>query len=422
MPVLALGISYRRAPVELLERLAVAEDEEPKAYRRLTQLEAVSEAVLLSTCNRVEVFAEVPRYHQGFQDLKRFLSEQGEVPVEELAEPLYSHYEDDAAEHVFNVASGLDSMVLGEPQILSQVRAAYRRAGEEDAVGPVLGALFRHAVRVGRRVRAETAVGASPAAFVDAGAVLAAEHLGTLEGRSALVVGTGAMAELSVQALRRRGVGHITVLGRRQEAARRLAQRTGTRHGDLGELVPSLAAADVVVSSTAATGTVITADAVARAMEGRDRPLFLLDLAVPRDVDPEAGRVARVRVAGIGDLEGVLVRARAGAEPEVARARAIVAEETRRYAGRRREAKLAPVIEALHARGDAVRAEELRRMSRRLAGLSEREREAVEALTRGIVRTLLHDPVIRLKEATARGGGDGHARALAELFGLDVDD
>src|SRR5919106_3878679 len=191
MPILCLGISYRHAPVELLERLAVGDDEYPKAYRHLTSMDSVREGVILSTCNRVEVYAEVEGYHQGFQDLKRFLSESREVDVDAFAEPLYAHYEDHAAEHVFSVAAGLDSMVLGEPQILAQVRAALRTAEAEEATGPSVSALFRHAVRAGRRVRAETGIGASPAAFVEAGAGLAAEHLGGLEGRSGGGVGAG---------------------------------------------------------------------------------------------------------------------------------------------------------------------------------------------------------------------------------------
>ncbi|HXF57102.1 MAG TPA: glutamyl-tRNA reductase, partial [Actinomycetota bacterium] len=227
MPILALGVSYRRAPVELLDRLAFGADDYPKAYRQLLDLEAVREGVILSTCNRVEVFAEVSSYHAGFLDLKRFLAESRSVPPEEFAEPLYSHYEDDAAEHLFSVAAGIDSMVVGEPQILGQVRDAYRRAQEEGAVGPFLSALFRSAIRAGRRARAETAIAASPAAFVEAGAELAARALGGLAGRSAVVVGAGAMATLAARHLRSLGVGRIRVVNRSPDRARRLAAQAG---------------------------------------------------------------------------------------------------------------------------------------------------------------------------------------------------
>jgi glutamyl-tRNA reductase len=417
MPILCLGVSYLHAPVELLERLAFADEEYAKAYDRLGGLESVREAVLLSTCNRVEVYAEVEGYHQGFQDLKRFVAESREVDVEDFAEPLYSHYEDQAAEHLFSVAAGLDSMVLGETQILAQVRAAFRRAEAEGATGPAVSTLFRQAVRAGRRVRAETGIGASPAAFVEAGSTLAAQHLSGLEGRSALVVGAGTMAELAVEALRARGIRDVLVLGRRPRRAQRLAARTGARHGGLDDLEAALAAADLVVSSTGATGTVVSARAVRGGVAG-GRRLFLLDLAVPRDVEPAAADVPGVAVADIDDLRGVLADSRTTGADEVEIARAVVAEESRRYTVARRAARVAPLIEALHARGEHVRAAELRRIAARLQGLSEREREAVEALSRGIVRTLLHDPVIRLKDLAGRGLEEPHAEALIELFDL----
>src|SRR6266542_748303 len=194
MPVLALGVSYRRASVELLERLAFVEEDYPKAYRRLKELPSVREAVVLSTCNRTEVYAEVATYHAGFLDLKRFIAESREVAPEEFAEPLYSHYEDDAAGHLFRVASGLDSMVLGEQQILGQVRDAYRLANAEGATGSMLSSLFRDAVRTGKLVRVQTLIGASPTAFLETGAMLAVEVLGSLEGRAVAVVGAGGMA------------------------------------------------------------------------------------------------------------------------------------------------------------------------------------------------------------------------------------
>ena len=419
MPVLALGISHRHAPVDLLERLAFGEDDYAKAYQRLRQLDSVEEGVILSTCNRVEVYAEVSLYHQGFQDVKLFLAESREVAAEEFASPLYSHYEDDAAEHLFSVAAGLDSMVLGEPQILAQVRAAFRRAESEGATGPALGALFNQAVRAGRRVRAETRIGASPSAFVEAGAALAERFLGGLEGRAVTLVGAGAMAGLAIEVLRREGVGEILILGRRPERAARLAARTGASSGSIDDLDAGLSRADLVVSSTAATATVVHPAAVG---ERGERPLFVLDLAVPRDVDPAVGELPGVRLCDIDGLRAEVGSLRDRAGTEIDDAEAIVRQEAQRYAGRRRQARVAPLIEALHARGEAVRAEELRKISRRLGTLSDREREAVDALTRRIVRRLLHHPVVRLKDLTGRGLEDPHAQALADLFDLDLPD
>jgi glutamyl-tRNA reductase len=421
MPVLALGVSYRRAPVELLERLAIPEEEEPKAYRRLEGLDGIRASVVLSTCNRVEVYAEVPLYHQGFQDLKRFLTEHTEVPAEELAEPLYSHYEDDAAGHLFSVAAGIDSMVLGEPQILAQVRAAVRRSEEEGAAGAALTDLFRRAVRAGRRVRAETGVGASPAAFVEAGADLAAEYLGGLNGRSVLVVGAGEMGSLAARTLRARGVGDVVVLSRRPERAEALARRIEGRSGRLEDLESFLAEPDLVVTSTGASRTVISEEAVRRSRP-KGSPRFVLDLAVPRDVEPGARRLPGVALADIDDLREAVSLRRGDVADEVRTAREIVAEETRRYAVARRTARLAPLIEALHSRGEEIRAEEVRRLGARLAALPDREREAVEALTRRIVRRLLHDPVVRLKDLSGRGAAEPTARTVAELFGIELDE
>ena len=421
MPVLALGVSYRRAPVELLERLAIPEEEEPKAYRRLEGLDGIGGSVVLSTCNRVEVYAEVPLYHQGFQDLKRFLTEHTEVPVDELVEPLYAHYEDHAAEHLFSVAAGLDSMVLGEPQILAQVRAAVRRAEAEDVAGPALADLFRRAVRTGRRVRAETGVGASPAAFVEAGADLAAEYLGGLNGRSVLLVGAGEMGSLAARTLRARGVGDVTVLSRRPERAEALARRIQGRSGRLEDLESFLAEPDVVVTSTGASRTVIGVEAIRRSRPNGEAR-FLLDLAVPRDVEPGARRLPGVALADIDDLREVVARRRGDVTDEVRTAREIVAEETRRYAVARRTARLAPLIEALHARGEEIRAEEVRRLGVRLEALPERDREAIEMVTRRIVRRLLHDPVVRLKDLSGRGAGEPTARTVAELFGIELDE
>lgn len=423
MPVLALGVSFRRAPVELLERLSFPQEDLPKAYHHLASLEAVEEAVILSTCNRVEVYAGVPRYHQGFLDLKRFLSESRDVPADQFAEPLYAHYEDDAAEHVFSVAAGIDSMVLGEPQIQSQVRQALRWAQGERAAGPILTTLYREALRVGRRARRETGIESSPAAFVEAGATLASAHLGGLNGRSVLVIGAGEMSALAIRALRDRGVGSVTILNRTPERAARLARRSGgTAHEGMGRLEAELSRADLVVSSTGATGLVLPEELVGRAISARRRPLFLLDLAVPRDVDPAAGELPGVRVADIDDLREGLSERRDELRAEVDRVRAIVAQETERFGRRQREARLAPLIKALHRRGDEIRAREIRRLASRLRGLSDRDRRAVEALAAGVVAKLLHDPVVRLKEGAGTAEGEAHARALAELFDLDVED
>jgi len=415
MAVLAIGISHRGADVGLLERLSFGDDDFPKAYRRAADDDAVREAVVVSTCNRVEVYGLVDSYHAGFLSLKRLLCETRGVGADELAEPLYSHYEDGAVEHLFSVAAGLDSMVLGEPQILSQVRAAQRRATAEGAAAHELTALFHAAARTGRRARAETGIGAAPDAFVDAGASLAEQALGRLSDARAVVVGAGHMAALAAKHLRSRGVADLTILNRSAERASSLAERTGARAGSLSDLRSVLAAADLVVSSTGSTGVVLSADDVG-ARDGR--PLFILDLAVPRDVDPAMGEVAGVTLVDLTGLRQTLEARNAGVV-DVDLARQVVAEEVKRFVVRRRSEHLAPVIVALRRRGEEVVAGELERYRGQLADLTPDERQAVEALARSVVSKLLHDPIVELKERAGAGVERAHARLIAELFGID---
>ncbi|MGZ8599114.1 MAG: glutamyl-tRNA reductase [Actinomycetota bacterium] len=415
MAILALGVSHRRATVELLERLAFTEDDLAKAYRRAADDPAIEEAVILSTCNRVELYGKVPNYHAGFQALKRLLCESREITPEEIAEPVYSHFELEAAEHAFSVASGLDSMVLGEPQILSQVRDALKRANAEDAAGPALTALFHAASRTGRRVRSETSVGAAPDALIGAGVDLAEEEVGSLAGRPAVVVGAGQMSALAVKHLRARGVGPIRVLNRSLERARALAERTGAELGDLDQLPAATTRADLLVSATGAAGIVVHPSA----LEGRDRPLFVLDLAVPRDVDPAAGGLPNVRLVDIEGLKETLTVRAAETAEDIRRAHEIVGEEVHRFALRRRSERLAPLILALRERGEEVVAAEITRFRSELASLTPDEREAVAGLARGIVAKLLHEPIVRLKELSAPGTQDQHAKLLADLFGVE---
>ncbi|MEA2579319.1 MAG: glutamyl-tRNA reductase [Actinomycetota bacterium] len=421
MAVLTLGVSFRRAPIDLLERLAFTDDDLTKAYRLAQDIDGIDEAVILSTCNRVEVYANVPGYHAGFMALKRLLTEARGVHPDDIAEPLYSHWEQDAADHLFAVTSGLDSMVLGETQIGTQVREALKRSEQEATAGPALTALFHSATRTGRRVRTETTVGAAPDAFVALATDIATDAIGTdLAGKNVVVVGAGQMAALAVKHLRGRGVGPVRILNRSLEHARSLAERTNAEHGDLDMLPTAMANADIVVSATGAAGVVVSADAVRRAVAGRKaRPLVLVDLAVPRDVEPGAADLDGVTVVDVLSLRERLADHDEATADEIGRAHEIVAEEVHRYVVRRRSDALAPLIRAIRARGDEIMATELDRYAGRLAALDPDERAAVDALARGIVAKLLHDPIVELKERSEPGTDGVHARLLAELLGID---
>ena len=419
MGILGLGISFRRAPVDLLERVAFTDDDLTKAYRFALDQPGVEEAVILSTCNRVEVYGAVASYHAGFLGLKRVLVETRGVAADELADPLYSHWERDAAEHLFSVAAGLDSMVLGETQIHAQVRESLRRSTAEDAAGVALTGVFHAASRAGRRVRQETSLGAAPDAFVALGTDLAADALGDLDGREVIVIGAGQMAALAVKHLHRRGVGPIRILNRSLEHARALAERTNAEHGDLDALPAALETADLVVSATGAAGPVVTSGAVAAAMTRRaERPLVLVDLAVPRDVDPDAGLVPGVTVFDIAALRDRIASHSPETADDIARARDLIGEEVRRWVSRRRGGDLAPVIKALRQHGESVIQAELERVRSRLTNLDADERSAVEALVRGVAAKLLHDPIVGLKERIEPANEREVALLLAQLLGL----
>ncbi len=411
MAILSLGVSYRSAPVELLEQLGFAQEDLQKAYDHLTRLPSVDGAVILSTCNRVEIVAEVESYHAGFQELKGFLAESRELAPEAFAEPLYSHYEEQAAEHLFDVAAGIDSMVTGEPQILTQVRAAIRDAKGEGAAGPQLESLFRHAVRAGRRARAETGIAAAPGAFIEAGLALAERALGDLATADVLVLGAGQMSALAAQALQERGAERVHVLNRNLDHAETLVRRTGGSAENLAQLPGALARADLVVSSTGASGSIVDLAAAEAAVAARaGRPLFFLDLAVPRDVEAAVGDLPGVEVANVDDL-GRSVGG--GDEGEITKARAVIEEEVANFAAWRRNAALAPLITALHERGDQIRRAELRRVAGKLRDLSPEQLEAVEGALRGAVNKLLHEPMVRAKR------DESQADALRALFGLE---
>ncbi len=416
MAVLALGLSFRRAPIDLLERLAFTDDDLAKAYRRVQDVDDVEEAVVLSTCNRVELYGVVPSYHAGFLTMKRLLAETRGVAEADIPDGLYAHWERDAVEHLFSVAGGLDSMVLGETQIQSQVREALRLAEGEGAAGSRMRALFHAASRAGRRIRQETSLGAAPDAFVERAATLAEEVLGDLSGRSVVVIGAGTMASLGVKHLRRRGVGQIRILNRSLPHARSLAERNRAEPGDLDSLPDALRGADLVLSATGATGAVVRTEQVRAARSGHASPLVLLDLAVPRDVESGAGALPGVTLF---DADALRDRGSAEEDATIERARGIVAEEVRRFVVRRRGDELSPVIRAIRRRGDAVLKSELARHASRLADLTPDEIAAVEALARGIVAKLLHDPIVALKERTEPGSERTHAALLVELLGLD---
>jgi glutamyl-tRNA reductase len=424
MPVFVVGLNHRTAPLDLLERLAIDPERLPKALALLLEREHVKECAILSTCNRVEVYAAIDRFHDGGDAVRAFLTDFHGICSRELADYLYAYYEDRAVQHLFAVTAGIDSMVVGEVQILGQVREAFQAAQAERTAGPVLHALFTQALRVGRRARHETAIGQGLASTLSVSLAVAQGQLGSLAGRSALIVGAGKMARLAAQTLRQAGAAELVIANRTPAHGSALAAEFRGRSVPLKAIDRELAAVDLVVASTAAMSPTVTLDAVGRGLGRRQagRPLVVLDLGVPRDVEPEVRSLRGVVLADLDALRAVLETEDDGPRREVERVRELIAEETAGFMSGQRSAKLTPTIRALRARAEQVRQHELARAGMRLAGLDPAQREAVDQVTRGLVNKLLHDPIVRGKALAGGANGEMYAGILRQLYALDEGD
>jgi len=416
--VVVVGLSHRSAPVSLLERVSIGPDEVAVSVVRAATSPHVAEAVVLSTCNRVEVYADVRAFHAGVGELTALLAERAGTSLEELSPRLYVHFEDRAVQHLFQVVTGLDSMVVGEGQILGQVREAYATARRADTTGRRLDELMQQALRVGKRVHAETGIDQSGSALVSGGLDVAAGVLGPLAGLRAMVVGAGAMSALVSASLVRAGVSDLVVANRGAQRAGELAGKVGARAVGLSELAAELAAVDLVVSCTGSAGFVLGADLLARAQGARGgRALVLVDLALPRDVDPAARDLPGVTVVDLEDLSATLDGNSHTAQVEAVRS--IVAQEVAGYLAAGQAARVAPTVVALRTMADEVVAAELARFDARRADLDPAVRHEVERTVRRVVDKLLHAPTVRVKELAAEPAGLAYAEALHALFDLD---
>ena len=428
MSVLVVGLSHKSASLATLERAAVSGDTLGKLLKDVAHLPDIAEAFVISTCNRVEVYAEVDRFHGGVTGICELLARYSGIPADELTGSLYVLYADGAIQHLLAVASGLDSMVVGEGQILGQVRTAVKMAGDHGTLGRSLRDLGRLALRAGKRARAETGIDRLGVSLVSVGIELAAAGLNRppnqqslLAGCNVLVVGAGAMSGLAVATAARSGADRIVVANRTPARAERLAASVGGDVADLTGLPEAIAAADLVISCTGAGRLVITESVVRAAVSGREgaRPLVLLDLAMPRDVDPRAASIPGVRVIGMEELRGS-GDAAVGAD-EVATVRAIVEEEFAAYALAVRADRVTPTVVALRAKAATVVDAELARLTGRLSEdrLSGRALEEIAQTVQRVVDKLLHAPTVRVKELASSPGGEEYAAALRVLFDLD---
>ena len=420
MSVVVIGLNHRTAPLELLERMSVADGQLPKALHDLRTREHISEALVLSTCNRTEVYAVAERFHGAYSDIRSFLAEHSFLPPEDFSDHLYVHYDSAAAAHLFSVTAGLDSAVLGETEIQGQVKVAWERARAEGAAGPALNLLLRHALAGGKRARTETAIGRNIASVSQAAVAMAGERLGGLAGKTVLVLGAGDMGEGMAVGLAGAGVAGVLVANRTQAKAMALASRIGGQPVALVDVPDRVADVDLLLTSTGSQAPIIERPDLEPVMAGRSqRPLLIVDIAVPRDVDPAVADIDGVTLLDMDDIRrfaaaGVVERRR-----EVAAVEAILNDELERYVMATSAREVAPMIVALRERAEAVRQAEVERFRARLDTLDPGQAELVDAVTKGLVSKLLHEPTVVLKDAAGSPRGDRLVAALRELFEIE---
>ena len=420
MHIISIGLNHTSAPVQMRERLAFNEEQIRYALSRFScgPFEStLSEIVIVSTCNRVELYAASD--HLAYADLEAFLSAARGVPVEEFHADLYRYADLDAARHLFDVAAGLDSLVIGEPQILGQITRALELARGQNAAGATLNRLFQAAIHAGKRARAETAISRNPASVSSLAASVAGKTLGRLQTACVVVLGAGEMAELTVEALRKRGAERILVINRTLERAQALAERWGAESATFESLQQAMLKADILIASTGAPHIVVDADLVGAVMQAREvRPLVLIDIAVPRDIDPETASIPYVKLFDIDSLNSQLEDSLTRRMDEIPLVKQILVEELLAFELYLRSIDMLPIIADIRQRAETIRTAELAKTLRRLPHLTAAERERIEAMTHAIVRKILDHPTRLLRAEAASHRAPEYAALARVLFNL----
>jgi len=421
--VVVLGLSHRSAPMALLEAAALDQVGAAALASVVCGGQNVSEAVVLATCNRVEIYAVAETFHGAVKEISDALAAASGVPLAVLREHLYVHYEDRAIAHVFSLACGMDSMAIGEGQILGQLRVALRAAQKREQAGATLNTLFQQALRVGKRAHAETGIDSVSVSMVEAGLRHSASVRGPLAETRVLVVGAGSMSSLAATTISRLGSAELVIINRTPAKAEHLAAATGGRALPLQDLELALSQADLVISCTGAVGHVITAEILSAATEARvGGPQVLIDLALPRDVAPDVADLPGVHVVGLAEL-GEALAADTTTAPHVKAVRDLVVAEVAAYLAYRRAHEVAPTVVALRSRAADVVAAELSRLDQRLPeDLSKNTRAEIQLAVHRVVEKLLHTPTVRVKELAGDEKSGEYTQALRELFDLDPDD
>lgn len=420
MNIFVVGLNHKAAPVEMRERLAFGPSNLPEALSQLA--EEFSESVILSTCNRTEIYALANDCNDGYCAVGRFLSSFHDLEESDFVDYLYRHSNENAVRHLFSVASGTDSMIIGEPQILGQVRDALEQALASQAIDKVLDTLFRQAISVGKRARTETAISQNAASVSYAAVELARKIFGELNSRTVLVVGAGEMSKLTARTLLDCGAKGVIVTSRTLARAEQVAALFGGRAIEFERLNDALHDADIVISSTGAPHPIIRPDVLRPVMKARrNRPIFLIDIAVPRDIDPEVQRLDNVFLYDIDDLQGVIESNQRERLKEAEKVKVIIEDEVVKFSAWFNTLDVVPVIVALRQRAETIRKGELTRATAALGQLSEEQQKALDLLTSAIVNKILHEPTVRLKKHASNRLGHHYIETLRDLFGLNED-
>ena len=420
--IVLIGVNHKTAPVEVREPMALKGlDQEPLELFR--SVDHVREVLFLSTCNRVEVLFTSSSPGESLAGLKGIWAEKSGLPLGVLEEHLYEYRDEDAIRHLFMVASSLDSMVVGEPQILGQLKDAYRHASEQKTTGMVLNRLLHKAFSVAKRVRTETKIGSQAVSISYAAVELARKIFGELGDKVAMLIGAGEMAELAAQHLRAGGIKRLIIANRTLERAVELSHELGGEAIGLDEIEDAMIEADIVISSTGAPGLVLTKEQVKRTMRPRrHRLLFLIDIAVPRDIDPGVNDIENVYLYDIDDLKGVVEENKEQRAKEAKKAERMVEAEVLKFLSWMKTLDILPVIQGIQAKAEAIRRRELERSRKRLGGLTKEQEEAIDVLTNSIVQKIIHDPIIVLrKNASNEEAAEVLLDAATTLFNLDSD-
>ncbi|WP_053367301.1 glutamyl-tRNA reductase [Bacillus sp. FJAT-27245] len=419
MHILVVGLNYKTAPVEIRERLTFKQDDLPKATRTLKGKKAILENVILSTCNRTEIYAVVDQLHTGRYYIKEFLSDWFGLEQSEFSPFLFIYEGDGAVEHLFNVACGLNSMILGETQILGQVRSSFLLSQEEETTGTVFNHLFKQAITVAKRGHAETDIGANAVSVSYAAVELAKKIFGSLEDKHVLIFGAGKMGELAAQNLHGNGVGSVTVINRTFEKAQQLAVRFGGRAKLLSELQCSLVEADIVISSTGSDNFVISKETMEHVEKLRKgKPLFMVDIAVPRDLDPGIADLNNVFLYDIDDLEGIVEANLQERKKAAAVIMMMIEKEIVDFKQWLGMLGVIPVISALREKALAIQAETMTSIERKMPNLSDRDKKVLNKHTKSIINQLLKDPILQAKELAARPDAEEALDLFMTIFDI----